>query len=89
MCEAFAAEVEKRTQRRAPYRGESLASIANAVFVELLKAPKNRKQLGETIYEEVWARQGHKCNLCGCVGAPAPPLTFIVRCAAPRTPAGE
>ena len=56
LCEAFAAEVEKRTQRKIPYRGESMASFANRVFVQLLQTPKHRRQLGEALYKELWAR---------------------------------
>ena len=68
LCEAFAAEVEKRTKRAVPYKGESLASFANAVFVELLRPPKNRRQLGDALYNKLWARQARRCNLCGCTG---------------------
>ena len=53
LCEAFAAEVEKRTKRTVPYKGESLASFANAVFIELLRPPKNRKQLGNALYTKL------------------------------------
>ena len=69
LCEAVAAEVEKRTVRTVPYKGESLASFASAIFVELLKMPKNRKQLAGALYNKLWALHGRRCNLCGCTGA--------------------
>ena len=46
-----------------------MASFANRVFVQLLQTPKHRRQLGEALYKELWARQGCKCNLCDCAGA--------------------
>ena len=55
--------------RKVPYQGESLASFANNVFVELLKTPKHRKQLGDALYRKLWVSQGRMCNLCGCMNA--------------------
>ena len=52
-----------------PYQGESLASFANKVFVELLKTPKHRQQLGDALYRKLWLSQGRRCNLCGCMNA--------------------
>ena len=66
LCEAFAAEVQRRTGRQVPYKGESLASFANLVFTELLKPPQRRRQLGEELYNKLWRQQGRACNLCGC-----------------------
>ena len=54
---------------RSPYQGDSLASFANKVFVELLKTPKHREQLGGALYRKLWVSQGRRCNLCGCMNA--------------------
>lgn len=69
VCEAFADELYRRTKRKVPYKGESLASFANVVLTELLKPPSHRKQLGEEAYNVLWCRQNRRCKTCGAKSA--------------------